>query len=129
MTRLTLRIDFDDRQIGPGKIRLLEFIGQHGSITAAGKGMGMSYRRAWLLIDELNQMFEEPLVETRPGGRGGGNATLTAMGRSVVALYRGIEDSAARATASHIKKLNQALKRGARDAVASKASAKTRAGS
>lgn len=111
MTRLTLRVDFDDRQIGPGKIRLLEFVDQHGSITAAGKCMGMSYRRAWLLIDELNQMFASPLVETRPGGRGGGNAVLTERGRAVVALYRGIESDAARVASTNLKKLARSLKR------------------
>ena len=66
MARLTLRIDFDgDRAIGPGKIRLLELIDAKGSISAAGREMGMSYRRAWLLVDNLNRCFREPVVSPR----------------------------------------------------------------
>ena len=65
MTRLTIRIDFDDaRQIGHGKIRLLELISAHGSISRAAKEMGMSYRRAWLLADEMNRMFVKPVMES-----------------------------------------------------------------
>jgi molybdate transport system regulatory protein len=107
MPRLTLRIDFEDTQLGPGKIRLLELVDTHGSITAAGKMMDMSYRRAWLLIDELNNMFDAPLVETRPGGRGGGNARLTVLGRAIVQLYRGIETDAQAAAARRLKDLAQ----------------------
>ncbi|MEJ0048958.1 MAG: LysR family transcriptional regulator [Rhodospirillales bacterium] len=96
--RLTLRIDIDDNhQLGPGKARLLELIAEHGSITAAGRAMGMSYRRAWLLIDDLNTMFDARLVETRPGGAGGGGATLTDRGSEVLAAYRRIEAHAASA--------------------------------
>jgi molybdate transport system regulatory protein len=93
--RLTLRIDIDDkRQFGPGKARLLELIAEHGSITAAGRAMGMSYRRAWLLIDDLNTMFAAKLVEAKPGGAGGGGATLTDLGRDVLGAYRRIETHA-----------------------------------
>jgi molybdate transport system regulatory protein len=111
--RLTLRIDFDDRQIGPGKVRLLELIDAHGSITASGKMMGMSYRRAWLLIDELNRMFEQPLVETRPGGRGGGNARLSVLGRAVVQLYRSIEQDCYSTSQARLAELERHLSRGA----------------
>jgi molybdate transport system regulatory protein len=90
MSRLTLRIDFSNYQFGPGKARLPELIDERESITAAGKAMDMSYRRAWLLVDEMNTMFKSPLVETRRGGRGG-NASLTSLGRGVVDLYREIE--------------------------------------
>ena len=77
-TRVTVRIDFDgNRRLGPGKIALLEAIRQRGSIAAAGRDFGMSYRRAWLLVDELNRMFSRPLVETHGGGRHGGGAALT----------------------------------------------------
>lgn len=69
----------------------------------------MSYRRGWLLIDELNGMFEEPLVETRPGGRGGGNARLTLLGRAVVQLYRGIEADVHHAAAGRLKELERHL--------------------
>jgi molybdate transport system regulatory protein len=95
MTRLTIRIDFDDeRQIGHGKIRLIEAIGAHGSISAAARAIGMSYRRAWLLLDEVNRMFATPVVDARMGGKGGGAAALTPLGHELVTLYRGIETSA-----------------------------------
>ena len=92
VTRLTIRIDFDStRQIGHGKVRLLELIDQHGSISSAARAMGMSYRRAWLLTDEVNHMFVEQVIETQLGGKGGGNARLTKLGRQIVELYREIE--------------------------------------
>jgi hypothetical protein len=72
MTKLTLRIDFDaDRAIGPGKIKLLEMIEEYGSISEAGRQMGMSYRRAWLLVDSLNRSFRAPVIaaEGRPARR------------------------------------------------------------
>jgi len=96
--RLTLRIDINDQQkFGPGKARLPELVDEHGSITAAGRAMGMSYRRAWMLIDDLNTMFAAKLVEAKPGGTGGGGAHLTDLGRDVVAAYRRIEAHAASA--------------------------------
>jgi molybdate transport system regulatory protein len=92
MTRLTIRIDFDDaRSLGHGKIRLIELIDRHGSISAAARAMDMSYRRAWLLIDEVNQMFAEPVIESQTGGKGGGYAKLTVFGRALVQIYRTIE--------------------------------------
>ena len=91
-TRLTIRLDFDDsRRLGAGKVALLEAIDKEGSISAAGRAHGMSYRRAWLLIDELNQLFIEPLVSAHHGGAQGGGATLTGAGRRVVSLYRSAE--------------------------------------
>jgi len=92
MPRLTIRIDFDNGdQIGHGKIRLLECIAAHGSISRAAKEMGMSYRRAWVLADEMNRMFREPVLETQHGGAGGGYARLTSFGHSLVGHYRTIE--------------------------------------
>ena len=108
MTRLTLRVDFSDGvRLGPGKARLLELIGQHGSISAAARGMGMSYRRAWLLIDSLNRGFKEPLVTTRPGGRGGGGAGLSSFGRMVLETYREMERDAATAVQTRLHVLEQ----------------------
>ena len=92
MTRLTIRIDFDEtRQIGHGKVKLLEMIDRHGSIASAARAMGMSYRRAWLLTDEVNKMFQEPVIEKKLGGKGGGLASLTMFGRGLVQIYRAIE--------------------------------------
>lgn len=92
MARLSLRIDLDaDRRIGPGKIQLLEHIGSTGSISAAGRAMDMSYRRAWLLVDALNRMFREPVVSTKLGGKAGGGAELTPFGQALVERYRTME--------------------------------------
>ena len=75
MPKLTLRIDFDaDRAIGPGKVKLLEMIDKHGSISEAGRQMGMSYRRAWLLVDSLNRSFNVPVIASQKGGQHGGGA-------------------------------------------------------
>ena len=80
--------------IGPGKIALLEALAEAGSINAAAKRLGMSYRRAWLLIDELNACLREPAVVSATGGRHGGGSELTALGAELVRLYRAIEHDA-----------------------------------
>jgi molybdate transport system regulatory protein len=106
MARLTLRLDFGPgRAIGHGKIRLLEAVRDCGSISAAGRSMGMSYRRAWLLIDELNGLFDEPVTETKHGGPGGGGAELTRFGHRVVQQYRSIETKAHIAVADDLDAL------------------------
>ena len=95
MVRLTLRLDFGpDQAIGHGKIGLLEAVRDHGSISAAARKMGMSYRRAWLLIDELNAMFAQPAILTRHGGTMGGGAELTPLGHRLIENYRIMEDKA-----------------------------------
>ena len=87
----SFRIDIGpDKRLGPGKVRLLELIAAEGSISAAARGMGMSYRRAWLLIEEANILFAAPLVESSTGGAGGGGARLTPLGHEVIAAYRDI---------------------------------------
>jgi len=92
MAKLTIRIDLSPtRAVGPGKIRLLELIAETGSISAAGRAMNMSYRRAWLLVDELNRSFKHRVATTKLGGKAGGGAALTAFGRRLVAEYRAIE--------------------------------------
>jgi len=83
------------KRLGPGKVRLLELVGKTGSISAAARAMEMSYRRAWLLIEESNGLFAAPLVESSTGGAGGGGARLTHLGEAVIAAYRGIEKEAA----------------------------------
>lgn len=108
--RLTIRIDFaGGRRVGPGKVRLLELIDQTGSISAAGRAMAMSYRRAWLLVESLNTSFRAPVVDTRSGGRQGGGAQLTPFGRELVERYRTMERDAVQATSRHIGAIEDAL--------------------
>ncbi|MGL4288424.1 MAG: winged helix-turn-helix domain-containing protein [Phreatobacter sp.] len=94
VARLTprLRIVFGETlRLGPGKVDLLEAIGRTGSISAAGRELGMSYRRAWVLVDAVNKMFSRPVVTTAAGGAQGGGAQLTTFGRDLVIAYRRIE--------------------------------------
>lgn len=77
--------------MGPGKADLLEAIRRHGSISAAGRAMGMSYRRAWLLVDAMNRCWRQPLVETSPGSAHGGGARVSPFGESVLARYRALQ--------------------------------------
>jgi molybdate transport system regulatory protein len=92
---LSLRIDLGpERRLGPGKVELLEAIAAYGSISAAGRALDMSYRRAWLLVADINQLFGRPAVERQTGGRAGGGAALTPFGRAVVRSYRRIERTA-----------------------------------
>jgi molybdate transport system regulatory protein len=115
--RLTLRVDFGtDRAIGPGKVLLLEAIRDTGSISQAGRSLGMSYRRAWLLVDDMNRCFREPVVTAQPGGAQGGGAALTAFGEKVVQKYRKIETEATAAAKPQLHDLEaslRAIKRGA----------------
>jgi molybdate transport system regulatory protein len=111
MARLTLRLDFGPGQaVGHGKIRLLEAVRDHGSIAAAGRSMGMSYRRAWLLIDALNAMFDEPVIATKHGGQKGGGAELTPFGCRVVEQYHAIETKAHAAVAAELDSLAAAAR-------------------
>jgi molybdate transport system regulatory protein len=104
--RMRMRVMSGDlNAIGPGKIELLEAIQAHRSITAAAKALGMSYRRAWLLVDELNRALKSPAVETAAGGAGGGGTALTPTGLQVLALYRGIEEKAQLACRDDIQRL------------------------
>jgi molybdate transport system regulatory protein len=91
-SKTTIRIDLDNGvRLGPGKAQLLELIAEHGSIRAAGASIGMSYRRAWLLGDEINRMFKEPAIFTRHGGKSGGGAGLTEFGQELLSRYRRME--------------------------------------
>jgi molybdate transport system regulatory protein len=107
MTRLSIRIDFGEERIGPGKARLLELIGENGSIASAARVMGMSYRRAWLLIDALNAMFG-PVVEAAAGGVRGGQSVLTVKGKAVLRHFRAAEVAASRAAAGELRALRRA---------------------
>ncbi|MEX2615475.1 MAG: ModE family transcriptional regulator [Alphaproteobacteria bacterium] len=91
--------------IGPGKADILEGIRQTGSIAAAGRRMGMSYKRAWLLVESMNACFKRPLVETRRGGQARGGAILTPDGEAVLACYRRMEALTARAIADEMAQL------------------------
>ena len=94
--RPQLRISFKKSiAMGPGKADLLDAIAQTGSISAAARAMGMSYRRAWLLVETMNRCFRSPLVETATGGEHGGGARVTDLGRDVVRRYRAMEKKAA----------------------------------
>jgi molybdate transport system regulatory protein len=113
--RLTVRVDFgSDRALGPGKIRLLEAIAKTGSISQAGRSLDMSYRRAWLLVHDMNRCFREPVVATRPGGAQGGGATLTAFGQELIEKYRSIETRAMAAAEPQLHALETSLRQRAR---------------
>jgi len=109
--RLRLRILFaPDIVLGPGKVDLLEGIRDTGSISAAGRRMKMSYKRAWDLVDALNHYFTEPVIHTSKGGSGGGGASLTEWGEQVLAAYRAIEARSAEAVAGELELLRQHLR-------------------
>jgi len=95
----------EDLTLGPGKIALLEAIIDTGSITAAAKSLGMSYRRAWLLVDAMNHAFQGPVVETTKGGTAGGRTMVTTLGNEVIRRYRTIETIAAASARSEITAL------------------------
>ena len=110
--RLTVRVDFGaERALGPGKIRLLEAIGKTGSISRAGRALGMSYRRAWLLVDDMNRCFRAPVVATQPGGVRGGGAALSPFGLQLIENYRAIEAQAAAAAMPRLQALEKSLRR------------------
>jgi molybdate transport system regulatory protein len=89
---IRFRIDFsDEANIGPGKIALLEGIKVHGSVSAAGRALGISYRRAWLLLDSLNKSFDLPVSVNSVGGRGGGGVEVTVFGDLLIERYRTVE--------------------------------------
>jgi molybdate transport system regulatory protein len=109
---LSVRIDFDDdSRLGPGKVELLESIAACGSISAAGRAMDMSYKRAWDLVDEINRMCGQAAVARQTGGKHGGGATLTAFGASLVERYRRIERAAAAAARKDLASLRSDIGR------------------
>jgi molybdate transport system regulatory protein len=109
--RLTVRVDFGSgRALGPGKIRLLEAIDRTGSISEAGRSLKMSYRRAWLLVDDMNGCFRDPVVATKPGGAHGGGAELTPLGQELIKKYRLIEAEATAAAGPHLRRLEASLR-------------------
>jgi len=94
---------------GPGRADLLALIQAHGSIAAAGRQMGMSYKRAWALVESMNTSFASPLVEAVKGGAGGGGAKLTPLGFDLLSAYRALEERCGRASAEPLAQLQAAL--------------------
>jgi molybdate transport system regulatory protein len=97
---VSFRVDFSPGcAVGPGKIALLEHIAAGGSLSEAARKLKMSYRRAWLLLEDLNTSFQQPVAQMSVGGRGGGGASLTPFGSELVTAYRAFE--------THIRKRAQ----------------------
>jgi len=99
-----------DVTIGPGKAALLEGVAQTGSISAAGRTLGMSYKRAWMLVEALNECFDAPLVAAAKGGRGGGGAHLTPLGQQVLNAYRRMEAASLQAIERDLAQLRRHVK-------------------
>lgn len=111
MARLKLSIVLESgARLGPGKARLLESVRDTGSISAAAREMGMSYKRAWLLLDSINQAFETPAVTAATGGSRGGGARLTALGHELLERYRRVESRARAASADELLAFESAAK-------------------
>jgi molybdate transport system regulatory protein len=115
LARLHLRIHLGPEvALGPGKADLLEGIEATGSIAAAGRQLGMSYKRAWVLVDTMNACFRTPLVAAAKGGRTGGGAALTPLGTQVLHAYRRMQERAARAVTKDVDQLRRHLLRSPR---------------
>lgn len=112
MTELKLRILFDDAMLGPGKAALVERIRETGSISAAGRGMGMSYKRAWLLVEEMNGAFTLPQIQSARGGPGGGGAHLTEAGEEGLTRCRRVVEAARSAAREDIAALEVLIAHG-----------------
>lgn len=109
--RLSIRIDLaSGDRIGPGKIALLEAIHSTGSISAGARSLGMSYRRAWLLVEEVNDALREPAITAETGGRSGGGAVLTPVGQRVIDLYRAIETMARSAAGQEFRAIGKLVR-------------------
>ena len=109
---LTLRVmGAGSPAIGPGKAALVEHIEKSGSISSAARAMGMSYRRAWQLVDALNESFTEPVVVTAIGGKRGGGAKVTVFGQELVRRFRAMENKASAVIAGDLQQLTRRLKK------------------
>jgi molybdate transport system regulatory protein len=111
MPKLTLRVELGSgRALGPGKIQLLETIDKTGSISEAGRSLGMSYRRAWRLVDDMNSCFHDPVLETQAGGAFGGGTTLSPLGKKLIERYHAIEADGLAAVNKHLHEIKASLK-------------------
>lgn len=108
MARVRLHISFEDENsLGPGKAQLLEGVRDLGSISGAARAMGMAYRHAWLLLDDLGSCFGGPLVEGQSGGRSGGGARLTPLGVEVLRRFRSLERATKKAAETQLRALEE----------------------
>ncbi|HWS66325.1 MAG TPA: hypothetical protein VN325_26480 [Steroidobacteraceae bacterium] len=108
---IRIRIDFSDSSfVGPGKIDLLEAIRDSGSLSQAARDLGMSYRRAWLLIDSFKYAFREPVTLATTGGKGGGGVALTSFGKGLVESYRALERDIAEIAPRRLRTITDAVK-------------------
>ena len=115
--RPSLKFSFGpERSLGPGKIALIEGIIASGSISAAGRAMGMSYRRAWELVEETNRIFGKPVAIRQTGGKNGGGATLTPLGLAVISRFRAIERAMTDVARDHMAALQTEVDRAADEA-------------
>jgi molybdate transport system regulatory protein len=115
MQDVMLRVALTSRHhIGPGKVRLLELIDELGSISAAARAMDMSYRRAWLLVENMNTMFRAPVLIPAVGGMQGGGAVLTHLGREIITRFRRMETATRKAIAGDVAALKSRAKAGTR---------------
>ncbi len=111
MTSLIVRIDLGEAgRIGPGKILLLQMIEQHGSISAAGRAMGLPYRHAWELVEQLNATFKEPVVARQTGGKRGGGAALTPFGAALLKDLEALQAKTHKAASGHLAAIEAGLK-------------------
>jgi molybdate transport system regulatory protein len=111
MAGLIVRIDLGPHgRLGPGKLKLLEQIATHGSISGAGRAMNMSYRQAWSLVDQLNSAFKEPVVQSQTGGKSGGGAVLTDFGRLLLIHCSAIVANANKMSGPHLEFITAVLK-------------------
>lgn len=97
--------------MGPGKAQLVAAIDATGSISAAARAMNMSYRRAWQLVEAINDSFTQPVVVTATGGKRGGGARVTPFGRDLVRRFRAMEDKASAAIVKDLQLFSRHLKR------------------
>jgi molybdate transport system regulatory protein len=114
--RLSIRLDLaNGDRIGPGKIALLEAIRDTGSISAGARKVGMSYRRAWLLVEDINGALQEPAVLSLTGGRRGGGASVTPFGDRIIRIYRSIETAARRSASGEFRAVDKIVHKGRRN--------------
>jgi len=110
--RLSIRIELETGRLGPGKVALLEGVAREGSLAGAARAMGMSYKRAWELLAQLNEMFDDPVAVSLPGRNIGGGTELTPFGARVIALYHAVERRAMQAAAAATGELSAAARAG-----------------